>query len=89
MSEIRAATVEYLFNDDVRDRFEVAYQPGLNEGEGWLAVSVDNVRTYPDSVRWLRVEALERRFGAVVVTVGGVRFESGLSYPIVVREVQR
>jgi hypothetical protein len=86
MSTIYATTVDYLFQADVRDRFEVAYNPGLNEDDGHLVVSIDNVRTYPDSVKWLKVEALERRFGTAVVTVDGVRFESGLSYPIVLRE---
>ena len=87
MSEGHASTVEYLLGADIRQRFEVAYNPGL-DGDGWLAVSIDNVRTYPDSVKWVRVDVAERDGDLIVVTVDGARFAAFPGYPIVVREAQ-
>lgn len=86
MTDIRPATVADLLDVDTVNRVEVAYQPGLNGGPGWLSTSVDLVRTYPDSVRWVRVEAVERHGSEVVVTVEGCRFAQCVSYPIVLRE---
>lgn len=82
--EIFAAAIADLLNPDTRAKFEVARQAGLN-GEWWLAVSVDNVRVYPDSVTWVRVDEAVEGDGVVAVVVDGDRFEAFPLYSIVVR----